>query len=84
MDKHTAMRMCPMAEMCKGMMEKRRSGVLLMLPGAILIVLGVAIIVQPQILVWLIAVALIVMGIAMLVMTNFMRKIGERARSGHT
>jgi len=43
----------------------------------------VAIIVQPQILVWLISVALIVMGIAMLVMSNFMRKIGERARSGH-
>jgi len=82
MDKHTAMGMCPMAKMCKGMMEKRRSGVLLMLPGAILIILGVAIIVQPQILVWLIAVTLIVMGIAMLVMTNFMRKIGERARSG--
>lgn len=79
----TAMTMCPMAEMCKGMMERPRSGFLLMLPGAVLIILGVVIIMQPQILVWLIAIALIVMGIAMLMMANFMRKLGDRVQNTH-
>jgi uncharacterized membrane protein HdeD (DUF308 family) len=42
------------------------------------IALGVLIILYPQILAWLIAIALIVMGIAALIMTNFMRGIGKR------
>jgi len=67
-----------MAETCKGMMERRRSGFLLMLPGVVLIILGLVIIMQPQILAWLIAAALIVIGIGMLMMANFMRKIGSR------
>ena len=78
MEESTAMRMCPMAETCKGMMERRRSGFLLMLPGVVLIILGLVIIMQPQILAWLIAAALIVIGIGMLMMANFMRKIGSR------
>jgi hypothetical protein len=35
------MPMCPMAERCKGMIEKRLSGLVLMIPGLVLIVLGV-------------------------------------------
>jgi hypothetical protein len=38
-----AMAMCPMAKMCMGMTEKRPSGLLLMLPGVLLIVVGVLI-----------------------------------------
>jgi len=68
-----------MAETCKGMVEKPRSGVLLMLPGVVLIILGLAIIMQPQILAWLIAIALIVIGIGMVMMANFVRKLGGRA-----
>lgn len=39
------MPMCPMAETCKGIMEKRLSGFALMLPGIVLIILGVAVLV---------------------------------------
>lgn len=70
--------MCPMAETCKGMMEKPMSGLMLVVPGIIFVVLGVAVIVEPQILVWLVALALIVMGGAMLMLSRFMRGIGER------
>ena len=70
--------MCPMAETCKGMMEKPGSGVWMLIPGILFIVLGVMIILYPQILAWLIAIALIVMGIAALIMTNIMRRIGKR------
>ena len=42
MEESAAMRMCPMAKTCKGMMEKPRSGFLLMLPGVVLIILGLA------------------------------------------
>jgi len=70
--------MCPMAETCKGMMEKPGSGVWMLIPGILFIVLGAMIILYPQILAWLIAIALIIMGIAALVMTNIMRGIGRR------
>jgi uncharacterized membrane protein HdeD (DUF308 family) len=67
-----------MAETCKGMMDKPGYKLWMMLPGVLFIVLGVIVILYPQILAWLIAIALIVMGIAMLVMVNFMRGIGKR------
>lgn len=79
----TAMPMCPMAKTCRGMMKAPRSGFLMMLPGVVFIILGVVILMQPQILVWLIAIACIVMGIAMLMMANFMRKFGVRAHGTH-
>jgi uncharacterized membrane protein HdeD (DUF308 family) len=74
----TAMRMCPMAATCKGMVDNPKTGFLMHIPGLLFIVLGVAIILYPQILVWFIAVALIVMGVAMLMMVNFMRLMGKR------
>lgn len=73
--------MCPMAETCKSMMEKPGSGLWMLVPGILFIILGVMIIVYPQILAWLIAIALIVMGIAMLMMIRFMRGIGKRLRT---
>lgn len=72
------MSMCPMADTCKGMMEKPLSGFVAMIPGIVLIILGVMVIIEPRILVWLVAIALITMGIAMLMLAKFMRKIGER------
>ena len=68
----TPMPMCPMAETCKGMMEKPGSGSWMMIPGVLFIALGVFIILYPQVLAWLIAIALIIMGIAMLMMIKFM------------
>jgi uncharacterized membrane protein HdeD (DUF308 family) len=74
----TPMTMCPMAETCKGMMEKPRFGFMFMVPGIVFIILGVVVLIEPNILVWLVAIALIFMGIAMLMMAGFMRKIGRR------
>lgn len=76
------MPMCPMAETCRGMMEKSSSGLMFMAPGVLLIALGVVVLIQPRILVWLVALALIMMGAAMLMMTRFMRGIGERFQGG--
>ena len=75
------MPMCPMAETCKGMMEKPFSGLALIIPGIVLIVLGVSVLIEPRILLWLVAVALIVMGIAMVMLSRFMRKVGARFQS---
>ena len=77
------MPICPMAETCKGMMEKPGSRLWIILPGLVFIVLGVAIILFPQILAWLVAIALIVMGLAVLMMVTFMRNIGRRVRGTH-
>jgi uncharacterized membrane protein HdeD (DUF308 family) len=63
---------------CKGMMEKPGSGFWMMIPGILFIALGVLIILYPQILAWLIAIALVAMGIAMLMMIKFRRGIGRR------
>jgi len=76
------MQMCPMAETCKGLMEKRMSSFALMIPGLLLIGLGVVVLIEPRILVWLVALGLVVMGIAMLMMARFMRAIGKRFHQG--
>lgn len=78
MNETASMRMCPMAETCKGMMEKPGTGLWMVIPGIVFIVLGVLTILYPQILAWLVAIAMIVMGFAMLVMIGFMRNIGKR------
>ena len=77
------MPMCPMAETCKGMMEKPASRFALIIPGVILIILGVTVLIEPRILAWLVAIALIVMGIGMLMITKFVRKVGERFQGSH-
>jgi len=74
------MAMCPMAKMCMGMMEKRPSGFLLMLPGVLLIVVGALIVIEPRILVWLIAAASVFMGVMLLMMAGFLRKMGAQLR----
>lgn len=81
MTQATPMPTCPMAETCKGMMEKPGSSFWMIIPGLMFIVLGVLIILYPQILAWLVAIALIAMGVAMLMMVNFMRGIGRRAQN---
>ena len=64
MAEHIPMPMCPMAETCKGMMDKPMSGFMLIIPAVVFILLGVAVLIEPRILVWLMAAAFIVMGIA--------------------
>lgn len=74
----TPMAMCPMAKMCSGMMEKPPSGLLLLLPGSVLIAAGVLTFVEPRILIWLVGTATILMGIMLLVMAAFVRRLGRR------
>lgn len=71
---------CPMAKMCIGMMGKRPAGLLLMLPGVFLITLSVLIVIEPRILVWLMAAASLLLGVMLLVMATFIRKIGAQLR----
>ena len=77
------MPMCPMAEMCKGMMERPTSRFALIVPGIILIILGVTVLIEPRILAWLVAIAFIVMGIAMLVITKLVRRVGDNFHGNH-
>lgn len=78
---HTVpMPMCPMAEACKGMMERPVSGLVMIIPGIAFVVLGVLIAIWPSVLPWLVAAACILAGGAMLVMANFMRRVGSRLK----
>lgn len=70
-----------MARACKGMAEKPGTRLWMVVPGLIFVALGITIVLYPQILVWLVAVALIVMGVAMMMMANFMRSFGERVHN---
>jgi uncharacterized membrane protein HdeD (DUF308 family) len=83
MQESVSITMCPMAATCKGMMDKPRSGFALMVPGIVLIILGIAVLIEPRILLWLVAMALFVMGIAMLMLANLMRKFGHRFQDRH-
>ena len=69
------MAMCPMAKMCERMMEKPPSGALLMLPGALLIALGVLIFLEPRIVVWLVGAVAILMGIMFFMMARFVGRM---------
>ena len=75
------MPVCPMAETCKGMIEKHLSGLVMVLPGIAFIAVGVLIVIWASILPWLVTAACILAGGAMLLMANFMRGIGARFRS---
>lgn len=66
--------MCPMAKMCGRMMGKPRAGSFLMLPGALLIVLGVLIFLEPRIVVWLLGSVAILMGLMFFMMARFIGK----------
>ena len=79
--RQTPMAMCPMATMCKGMMQKPSSGFLAMLPGVVLIVLGTLIFVEPRILAWLMGTAFVLFGVALLMMGNFLRRLGAHVRN---
>jgi uncharacterized membrane protein HdeD (DUF308 family) len=70
--------MCPMAETCKGMMEKPFSGFMIVIPSIFLIVLGVVVLIEPRTLVWLVSAVLVVMGIATLLLARFMHKRSKR------
>jgi hypothetical protein len=69
------MAMCPMAKMCERMMEKPRAGSFLMLPGALLILLGVLIFIEPRVVVWLAGGFAILMGMMFFMMARFIGRL---------
>ena len=73
-----SMEMCPMASMCKGMAKNPASRFLMMVPGIVLILIGILIIIEPRVLVWLMGIASILIGIIMLFFANFMRNMSTR------
>lgn len=77
------MDMCPMAPMCKGLAEKSGVGFLLMIPGFLLVLVGVLIIFEPKILVWLVASVSILIGIMMIFFANFIRKKSDHISTSH-
>jgi hypothetical protein len=48
------------------------------IPGFVLIGIGILVLFKPQILAWLIAVVMIMMGVGLLFMANMMRRFGAR------
>lgn len=79
MTESTSTPTCPMAAACKGMMNKPMSGLMLVIPALIFVIFGVAVLIAPQILAWLVGIALILMGVAMLLFGRFMRRFSERS-----
>ena len=73
-----AMEMCPMASMCKGMAKNPRFGFLLVIPGLLLVLLGVLAFIEPRVLVWLVASASILFGLVMLFFAMFIRNMSAR------
>ena len=76
----------PTARMCAHMMEKPYSGSFLMLPGALFVVLGVLIFIEPRIMVWLVGGVFILIGMMFFAMARFKGKLhqpsaAERART---
>lgn len=70
-----SMAMCPMAKTCARMMEKPHSGSLLMLPGLLLIVLGVLIFIEPRIAAWLVGSLVVLLGVMFFMMARSMGRM---------
>jgi len=66
---------CPMSAMFGRASRKSGFGFLMMIPGLLFVLAGVAIIFEPQVLVWLMAGVSIFIGIAMFAIANFFRKL---------
>ena len=77
MEQSSPIPMCPMSQMCKGFLEKPRFLLALIVPGILLVALGVTVLIEPRILLWLAAAILMVAGIGILFMAGFMRKLGK-------
>ena len=70
--------MCPMASMCSRLSTRPASRFLLMLPGVLLVLIGVAIAIQPQVLVWLAAAAAVLLGVVMLAMAGLVYRLAAK------
>lgn len=66
---------CPMASMCKGMSERPPPLAILMIPGLVLIAIGIVIFLEPKVLVWLVAIVAIFLGIFLLAGAAWIRRV---------
>jgi len=73
-------KMNSMPRTCMGMMGRRFPVLPLLLAGALLIGLGALIVVEPRVVVWLLAAAATFAGVALLLMAGFMRRMRVRLR----
>jgi hypothetical protein len=69
------MKSCPMSAMFKRNSGRRGFGHLVMIPGMMLVLVGAAIILEPQILIWLMAAAAIFAGLMLVAAATFFRKV---------
>jgi hypothetical protein len=75
------MESCPMSAMFKRTAGKRGFRLLAMIPGLLFVLGGLAIILQPQILVWLMAAASILVGIGLLVAASLFLKLASNLQA---
>jgi hypothetical protein len=80
-DGESPMESCPMSAMFKKTFGKRGSSLLTFLPGLLLVLVGVAIILEPQILVWLMAAVAIFAGLMLAAAATFFRKVAAGLQS---
>jgi hypothetical protein len=80
-DGEKSMGSCPISAMFKKTSGKRRFGLLATIPGLLLVLGGMVIILEPQVLVWLLAATSIVTGLMLLAAANFFRKLAADLRS---
>ena len=71
MTESTQVPTCPMAQTFRRMMEKPFSRFMIVIPGIFLITLAVIVVVEPRVLVWLVAAVLAMMGTAALLFAKF-------------
>ncbi len=76
-----ATEMCPMAKMCKGIARKPPSLAITMLPGMIVIVLGIVILLEPKILVWLVATVTILFGLILIVIPILIHRMAAQSHN---
>jgi Na+-transporting NADH:ubiquinone oxidoreductase subunit NqrD len=69
------MKSCPMSAFLGKISGMRGFGFLALIPGLLFVFVGVAIILEPQILIWLMAAAAIFAGLMLVAAATFFRKV---------
>ncbi len=70
-----------MSGVCRGMGSEPGSGIAVIIPGLVLICVGLLVLFQPQILAWLVALFMIMMGVGLLFMAGMLRRFGTNSDS---
>ncbi len=74
------MAMCPLASTCKGLAQNPLAGPFLMIPGIVFILIGILIILEPKVLVWITAGVTIMVGIFFLMIANLIHRMSGQFR----